>query len=100
MYRFVLRPKWLLFHVLVIVLVVIMVNLGIWQLHRLQDRRAFNDEVRSRTAMPLAEYDQVVTDQIATVDDADEIEWRPVHLEGTYLPDEQVTIVNRSQGGQ
>ena len=100
MYRFVLRPKWLLFHLLVLTLVVLMVNLGFWQLHRLQDRREFNDEVRTRSTMPVAEFDQVVTDQVATVDDADRIEWRPVRLEGTYLADEQVTIINRAQAGQ
>jgi len=99
MYRFVFRPKWLLFHLLVLVLVVLMVNLGIWQFHRLQDRRAFNDEVRTRSAMPMAEFDQVVTDQIATLDDADQVEWRQVHVEGTYLADEQVTVINRSQRG-
>ena len=64
MYRFALRPKWLLFHLLVVVLVVVMVNLGIWQLHRLQDRRAFNDDVRTRSSMPVVDFDDVVTSQI------------------------------------
>ena len=27
------------------------------------------------------------------------IEWRPVRVEGTYLADEQVVIINRAQGG-
>ena len=67
MYRFAFRPKWLAFHLAVIVLVVLMVNLGIWQLHRLQDRRAFNDAVRTRSAMPVAEFDQIVTDQIPDI---------------------------------
>jgi surfeit locus 1 family protein len=99
MYRFALRPRWLLFHLLVVVLVVVMVNLGIWQLHRLQDRREFNDDVRTRSAMPVAEFDDVVTAQIVTTGDADPIEWRPVRVVGTYLADEQVVVINRSQGG-
>jgi cytochrome oxidase assembly protein ShyY1 len=36
-------------HVLVGLLVVVMVNLGFWQLRRLDERRASNDQVRSRT---------------------------------------------------
>jgi cytochrome oxidase assembly protein ShyY1 len=99
MYRFLLKPKWLAFHLLIIVLVVVMVNLGIWQLHRLQSRRAFNDEVRSRAGLPTLPIDQVVTPQIRTVDDGDLVEWRAVTVEGTYLADQQVLIVNQSQDG-
>lgn len=99
MYRFVLRPKWIAFHALVLLLVVVMVNLAFWQLHRLQDKREFNDEVRTRTAMAVVPFDEVVTDEIATLDDAEQVEWRPVELEGTYLADEQVVVVNRAQQG-
>ena len=99
MYWFALRPKWLLFHLLVVVLVVVMVNLGIWQLHRLQDRRAFNDDVRTRSSMPVVGFDDLITSQIDSTDDADPIEWRPVRVDGTYLADEQVVIINRAQGG-
>jgi cytochrome oxidase assembly protein ShyY1 len=99
MYRFLLRPKWLLFHLVVLLLVVVMVNLGIWQLHRLQDRRAFNAEVRDRSDMPVAPFESVVIDAVRTVDDGDLVEWRPVTLAGRYVADEQVQIINRSQGG-
>jgi surfeit locus 1 family protein len=95
MYRFLLRPKWLAFHVLIIFLVVVMVNLGFWQLHRLQGRRAFNDEVRSRTAQATEPYGQVVTDGV----DPDSVAWRTVIVSGTYLGDEQVVVLNRSQAG-
>jgi cytochrome oxidase assembly protein ShyY1 len=99
MYRFAFRPKWLLFHLLVVLLVVVMVNLGIWQLHRLHDKQAFNAQVRSRAAMPVVPFDQVVTDQIVTLADAKQVEWRTVTVRGTYLADEQVVVINRSQGG-
>ena len=99
MYRFVFKPKWLLFHLLIATVVVVMVNLAFWQLHRLQDKREFNAEVRARSSMPLAPFDQVVTDQITTVDDSDQVEWRPVEVTGTYLGDEQVIVINKSQAG-
>jgi cytochrome oxidase assembly protein ShyY1 len=76
-----------------------MVNLAFWQLHRLQDKRDFNAEVRSRSSMPVAPFDQVVTDRITTLDDADQVEWRPVQVSGAYVATEQVIVVNKSQDG-
>lgn len=95
MYRFLLKPKWILFHLLCLGLVVLMVNLGFWQLHRLQDRRSFNAEVTERAAIPVSPYADVV--QPGT--DPDTVQWRRIIATGTYLPDEQLIEVNRSQGG-
>jgi cytochrome oxidase assembly protein ShyY1 len=95
MYRFLLKPRWLAVHVLVIALVVVMINLGFWQLHRWQDRTAFNDAVRSRSAVPTAAFSDVV---VSGADPAD-IAWRTVTVDGIYLDDEQVIVVNRSQSG-
>jgi cytochrome oxidase assembly protein ShyY1 len=95
MYRFLLKPKWILFHVLCIVLVGTMVQLGFWQLHRLQDRRSFNSEVTERAAMPVAPYADVMT----PATDPDQVQWRRVVASGTYLPDEQLIEINRAQNG-
>ena len=95
MYRFLLKPKWIGFHLLVLALIVLMVNLGLWQKHRLEDRREFNAEVRARSSEPIVPVEEVVTD---ATDPAD-VQWRTVTATGTYLPDEQVVIVNRAQGG-
>ncbi len=96
MYRFALRPKWLLFHVLIAVLVVAMVNLGLWQLHRHQSRNEFNDEVRSRFDVPTQPFDQLVD----AGTEPDDVEWFPTTVSGTYLADEQLILVNRGQYGQ
>lgn len=95
MYRFLLKPKWILFHVLCVVLVVTMVELGFWQLHRLQDRREFNAQVTERAATPVSPFADVVTPGA----DPDQVQWRRVTATGTYLPDEQLIEVNRSQDG-
>jgi surfeit locus 1 family protein len=39
MYAFLLRPKWIVFHLVVIGAVVAMISLGFWQLRRLDERR-------------------------------------------------------------
>ena len=95
MYRFLLTPRWLAFHLLVIVAIVVMVNLGFWQLRRLDERQAFNDEVAAAIEMPPEPIGELVTlSRMSTG-----IEWRPIEVTGTYQPDEQFVVVNRSQGG-
>lgn len=95
MHRFLLKPKWLAFHLLVVAAVVLMVNLGFWQLHRWQDRREFNDEVRTRAAMATVEFGEIVTTDV----EPEEVAWRTATVAGTYLADEQLQVINRSQAG-
>jgi cytochrome oxidase assembly protein ShyY1 len=42
MYRFLARPKWIVFTLVVAAAVVAMVALSLWQLRRLEERREFN----------------------------------------------------------
>ena len=74
MYRFLFSPRWLGFHLLVIVGIVTMVNLGFWQLRRLDERKAFNAQVSERIADPPAPLDDVLT----AGTDPDSVEWRSV----------------------
>lgn len=95
MKRTLLSPKWIAFHLLIIVSVIVMINLGFWQLQRLEERKDFNAEVRahSKTAVqPLSEL-------LAQGDDYGQLEWYPVRVTGEYLSDREITIVNRSQDG-
>jgi surfeit locus 1 family protein len=101
MYRFLLRPRWIVFHVVVITVIVVMINLGFWQLRRLDERRAFNDAVSARIDEPAVGLDELIPPAAEVGDDElASVEWRPVETAGRYLPDEEVRIVNRSQGGR
>ena len=60
MYRFLLRPRWIAFTVVVVTAIVVMVNLGFWQLRRLDERRAFNDAVAARIDQPAVDLDELV----------------------------------------
>ncbi|MEM1333156.1 MAG: SURF1 family protein [Actinomycetota bacterium] len=96
MYRFLLRPAWLVFHLVVASAIVLMVNLGFWQLDRLDERQRFNQTVIERTERdPLDVADFLAPGAY----DPDRDEWTPVRLTGTYLPD-QVVEFNQSQGGR
>ena len=96
MYRFLLRPKWIGFTLLVVLLVVVMVNLAFWQLRRLHERREFNSTVRSRSEQPTEAVPTLLTPST----DPATVEWRPAGISGTYLAGETVTVVNRSQDGE
>jgi cytochrome oxidase assembly protein ShyY1 len=94
-YRFLFSPKWIAFHLLVLVVVVAMVNLAFWQLRRLDERRDFNAQVQANANQPIASFDDVIAEST----DPSAVEWRRVRVGGTYVPDHQFLVVNRSQNG-
>jgi surfeit locus 1 family protein len=81
--------------------IVSMVLLSRWQFDRMFERRDFNDEVRDRTSLPLVDLAAIDLSELDPTElDPAELEWRTAGAKGTYLGDEQVTIVNRSQNGR
>lgn len=104
--RFLLSPRWILFHLLVVGGVVLMLNLSLWQWHRLAERRDFNELVETRRAEPTETYAALVpadaTDSGADVvaDVVADVEWRAVAATGTYEADRTILVVNRSQDGR
>ena len=89
-YRFLTRPKWVLFSAVMLGLVVLMVNLALWQLRRLHERRAMNAEVVA--AMHEEPIDATTPGPIR--------QWRTLTASGTYDVSQQVLIRNRSYQGQ
>jgi len=95
-YRFLISPKWIAFHLLVIVVIVAMINLAFWQLRRLDSRRQFNAEVRANANQTIVPFDDVAS---AISQKPSTIEWRPVRVAGVYVPGHEFLVVNRSQNG-
>lgn len=93
MYRFLLKPKWLLFHLLCVIGIAGMIAAGFWQLGRHHQRQEFEAEVRARQAAPAVPFLELDVSDPATV------EWRPVIATGTYDTERQFTVVNVSQDG-
>ena len=54
-YAFAREPKWILSHIFVLTMVVVMINLGLWQINRLHEKRDRNADVTARTDQPVAE---------------------------------------------
>ena len=95
MWRSLFSPKWLLVHIGIACLIVLMLNLSLWQFHRLEDKKTFNMSVTTRIAQPVRPVFSVLTATKLPTN----IEWRRVEAAGIYDPDEAVTIINRSQNG-
>ncbi|CAB4364936.1 MAG: hypothetical protein F2681_14325 [Actinobacteria bacterium] len=93
MYRFLLKPKWLVFHVLCLAAIVAMVMLGVWQLHRLQERTSFNDRVSAHTHAPIAPINDLLA--LPQLD----AEYRRAAATGTYEPGREFVVVNVTQDG-
>lgn len=89
--RRLLTPRWILLHVSVISLTAFMVFLGFWQLDRLDQKRDRNASIESNIERSIAP----ATPDTGTPGN----EWRRVELQGRYLTDHEVTVINRSQDG-
>lgn len=95
--RFLLSPRWLLSHVLVALLVVTMVNLGFWQLRRLDEKRDRNELIEARTEMPVVPVEELLP--LGDDGAVGEARFRRVTAEGTYDDGGTVVVRNRSQDG-
>lgn len=94
-YRFALRPKWILSHVLVLVLVVVMINLGFWQLRRLDEKKAYNASVRANESLAVAPIDSLSHPNDPSSRGKD-LAFRRVTVTGTYDTTNEVIIRARS----
>ena len=100
MYRFLLKPLWILSHLFIIGVVVLMVNLGFWQLQRLDERKAFNAAMSAAIAQPAQPIGTLVPAGVnATHDEVESVKYRSVSASGVYLVDQQVLVTNRTQNG-
>lgn len=97
-WSFLYRPRWLLSHLFVIVLIVGMIGAGFWQLSRHGERADRNDVIRDRgerVARPIEE----IAGPDATPQVGRDERFRRVTVVGEYLVDDEVRVRNRSSEG-
>lgn len=95
MIRRFLSPRWILGHLAAVLLVVLLVNLGMWQLRRLDDRREANGRVTERSTLAPVPGSAGLFD----ADNPEGLEWRLVEVSGVYDSDSVLVILGRSDGG-
>lgn len=94
-----LRPKWVVGHVLVIVLFLAFANFGFWQLRRLEERKDANAVIEARSSVPVQPLDEVVAAGDG-VGDVGELPYRRVVARGTYNAGASVLVRSRALEGR
>jgi surfeit locus 1 family protein len=88
------QRKWLIATLLVFAGTTLCIRLGIWQLDRLEQRRAFNAQFESARAESALDLNQELPQDITAM------EWRPVKVKGEYDFANQVTLRNQYYDNQ
>src|SRR5215208_877515 len=86
--------KWLVATLLVLAGTALCVRLGIWQLDRLEQRRAFNSHFESMRSQPTLDLNAEQPENMT------EMEWRSVRVTGEYDFENQVALRNQYYGNQ
>jgi cytochrome oxidase assembly protein ShyY1 len=86
--------RWAGLVVFVIVLGVVFVNLGQWQLDRLEQRRARNEATLANENKPVRPLAEVFTRPITDAD-----QWQRVEAQGTFDAEHQFVVRYRRNGG-
>ena len=93
-YRRLLKPSWIISHIFVIALVVSTINLGFWQLRRLEDRKLVNSQVAE-----VLNRDPIAIDVILPEEKNQYQNYLPVTAKGTFDGNRQLYLINRSRDG-
>jgi surfeit locus 1 family protein len=84
--------RWLVAHVVVLIGIVILINLGLWQLRRLEQRRSLNAEIAAGLNQPVI----AITGEAV---DPEALSFHRVTVTGTFDNAEAMLIRNRSLNG-
>lgn len=91
------QPRWIVATVTVLILATVFVGLGVWQLDRLDQRKAENRMGESRLAEEPVALDELLDEAGDTLESA---RYRAVELDGRYDPEHEVLIRSQVELGQ
>jgi surfeit locus 1 family protein len=94
-----LRPRWLVGTIIAVLLIVLFVNLGFWQLRRLDEKRDRNAAIEERGARPVEPIEEVV-DPRTGFEDVGRLVYRRASARGHYDPEGEVRVRSRSLDGR
>lgn len=87
--RLMVSRRWIITTIIVIIGSLVCVRLGIWQLDRLAQRRAFNAHYRQTSTLPALEI------QSSPSEDLTDMEYRPAIAIGVYDFEHQIVLRNQ-----
>ena len=94
-----LRPHWIVAHVVVLAVALTFPVLGFWQLGRWDEEKARQARIEARIDQPPVPVTDVLRPDLSAAE-LDDLEYQPVTATGTYLADEEVAHRNRDFGGR
>lgn len=102
MYAFIRSTRWGIASVVVVAMVGLFVNLGLWQLRRNDERRLDNTVGRERLAAPPMDLGVLLAAVDLDTDSPDlsSLEWRRTVVRGTYLPELEVLVRSSVNSGR
>lgn len=89
-FRDMVSKKFLPLTIIALVAMAATIRLGIWQLDRLEQRRAFNARVQAQIDQPA-----LILDQISVGSDVENMEYRQVIVRGVYDHSQEIAITNQ-----
>lgn len=95
MFTRLLSRQWIFTSLLVILAMGVMVRLGIWQLDRLEQRRAFNARVQAQFDQPPLDLGLALREGSPSLAELSEMEYRAVIVHGEYDHDQEVALRNQ-----
>lgn len=102
MYSFLLRPKWIAFHLLVAAAIVGMLSAANWQWDKYNARDEFVSSVEARqdrNRTPPVPLTTILDDVTLGNARPDDVEFRIATAVGSYLGDAELLQINRTQNG-
>ena len=101
--RFSVRPRWIIFSVLVVMVSVGCVMLGFWQLDRLEERRSANAVIASRLVrdpVPLGQLLEALQPQAGAESDPADYQFARVSASGVFTEEGRVLVRSQVVKGQ
>ena len=87
--------RWILTTLVVLAGTAVLARLGVWQLDRLEQRRAFNARVTAQQNLP-----ELTLDAASLNEDLYNMEYRAVSVRGVYDFANEVALRNQAQDGR
>lgn len=95
--RVLLTPRWIAAHVVVLILGLVCIGLGFWQLSRLDERRVANTVQQQRFEAPPTPIDELLT---AVGGDVESLEFRRATATGRFEPSSEQLVRSQVREGR
>lgn len=95
--RELLRPRWIIAHIVIITTAAVFVSLGMWQIRRLQQKQDFNARLSARSAEPVVPLTSLFPDAPFDAEQVEAAAYRRVTVTGVYATQDELLLLSRTR---